>query len=76
MAEWFSADCSAHACIEVQAAANAVLIRAAADPERPIAATRAEFTAFVAGCKAGVFDHLTIRRETRTRTGWSPSSNR
>lgn len=59
MPDWLSADCSDHACIEVQDAPGAVLLRVTADPERPIAATRAEFTAFVAGCKKGVFDHLT-----------------
>lgn len=59
MPDWLSADCSNHACIEVQDAPNAVLLRVTADPEQVLVAKRAEFTAFVAGCKAGRFDHLT-----------------
>lgn len=60
------AGCEAGTCIEVAelAAVGYIAIRCPADGDRQtIAATRAEFAALVAACRAGEYDDLT--REDR-----------
>jgi Domain of unknown function (DUF397) len=46
-------------CVEVASAADAVLVRNSNHPQAgAVAFTRAEFAAWVKGCKAGEFDNL------------------
>jgi Domain of unknown function (DUF397) len=59
MAEWTRAkDCSANSCIEVLLDYGTILIRGV-DASIVVEAMPDEWAAFVAGVKAGDFDHIT-----------------
>ena len=52
-----SASATNGCCVEVGACACRVLVRDSKDPDGPVLSfTRAEWSAFLAGCKAGEFD--------------------
>jgi Domain of unknown function (DUF397) len=52
--------CASGECVEVEAAAGGVLVRDSKDPAGPVLAfTPGEWAEFLAGVKAGEFDHLT-----------------
>ncbi|WP_106436704.1 MULTISPECIES: DUF397 domain-containing protein [Streptomyces] len=46
-------------CVELARRADATLIRESDDPHVVLATTRTGLAAFIAGAKAGAFDHLT-----------------
>ena len=57
---WFRAlNCEEGACVEVASAGDGVAMRDSKDLDGPMLRfTRAEWTAFLGGAKAGDFDHL------------------
>jgi uncharacterized protein DUF397 len=57
---WFRAlNCEEGACVEVASAGDGVAMRDSKDQDGPMLRfTRAEWTAFLGGAKAGDFDHL------------------
>jgi hypothetical protein len=60
-AVWIKASASNQngACVELAALADGVAMRDSKDPNRPaLRYTREELAAFIAGAKAGEFDHL------------------
>lgn len=56
---WFTSPCEAGSCVEVASTGDGVAIRDSKDQAGPILRfTQDEWVAFLAGAKAGEFDHL------------------
>jgi len=56
---WHSGRACAYAeCVEVAAVGETVLVRSSVTPRLTLTITRAEWQAFLAGAKEGLFDHL------------------
>jgi len=56
---WFTAGCEGGSCVEVASASEGVALRDSKDQGGPVLwFTRDEWTTFLAGAKAGEFDHL------------------